>query len=120
MDGILTMPTVTKSAAFWTRILSYNKNITRRHIRIDDDNDDNLTSLVIVCVGIVLMIVMMALHKLCWYLKRKNKDVVLFVNEEESGSSVADMAAVSRGRILFHLLMKTALPIMLLYRWRLI
>ena len=34
------------------------------------------------------------LHKLCWYLKRENEDVVLVVHEEESGSSVAGMADV--------------------------
>ena len=65
MESNLTMPTMTQSAAFlnWTRILSYNKNITRHHIVLHDDHDDDLTSLVIVSVGIALMIVMLVLHK---------------------------------------------------------
>ena len=104
MDANLTIPTVTQSAAFlnWTIILSYNKNITRHHIRIHEDNDDDVTSLVIVCAGLALMIVMIVLHKCtqddrpvrCCNFRRENEDMIYVVNEEESGSGVAGMAAV--------------------------
>ena len=69
---------------------------------LHDDHDDDLTSLVIVCVGIALVIVMLVLHKCsqddrpvrCCNFRRENVDMIQVVNEEESGSSVAGMAAV--------------------------
>ena len=98
MDGNLTMPTLNQSFAFlnWTRTLSYNKDITRHHIRIHDDHDDDVTSLMIVCVGIVLMIVMLVLHKCsqddrpvrCCNFRREDEDMIQVLEAEESGSGV--------------------------------
>ena len=96
MESNLTMPTMTQSAAFlnWTRILSYNKNITRHHIRIHEDHADGVTSLVIVSVGIVLMIVMLVLHKYSQDDRRENEDMIQVVEAQEAVSGVAGMAAV--------------------------
>ena len=53
----------------WTRVLEYDRNITKHHTDIhsddDDDNDDNddVTSIVIVGVGIVMIIFMLILQK---------------------------------------------------------
>jgi hypothetical protein len=86
MDCNHTMQTVTQSAVFlnWTIILSYNKNITRHLIVQHDQNDDDVTSLMIVCVGIALMIVMLVLHKCsqddrpvrCCNLRREDEDMI--------------------------------------------
>ena len=98
------MPTITQSAAFlnWTRILSYSKNITRHHIRIHDDHDDDITSLVVICVGLAIMIVMLVLHKCsqddrsrsCSNFRRMDEDMTHVVNAQEQISGVAGMAAV--------------------------
>ena len=98
------MPTITQSAAFlnWTRILSYSKNITRHHIRLHDDHDDDITSLVVICVGLAIMIVMLVLHKCsqddrsrsCSKFRRMDEDMINVVNSQEPISSVAGMAAV--------------------------
>ena len=87
------MPTTTQSAAFlnWTRILTYNKNITRHHIRIGDDHDDDITSLAIVCVGLGIMIIMLVLHKCsrddrpvrCCNSRRENEDMIHVVNAQD-------------------------------------
>ena len=47
----------------WTRILEYERNITKHHTETHSDHDDDVTSIVIVGVGIVMMILMWILHK---------------------------------------------------------
>ena len=62
----LTMSSILKNDPFfnWTRILENNaRNITTHHIEIHSDHDDDISSIVIVGVGIVMMIVMWILHK---------------------------------------------------------
>ena len=84
------MPTITQSAAFlnWTRLLSYKENITRHHIQIHDDHDDDITSLVVVCVGLAIMILMLVLHKCsqddrsrsCSNFRRMDEDMIHVVD----------------------------------------
>ena len=62
------IPMLIENTSFlnWTRILSYNRNVTKHHIsnyNDDDANDDvDVSTVVIVGVGIVLMVVMWVWH----------------------------------------------------------
>ena len=100
----LTAPSIIQSSRLlnWARLLSYDSNNTEHNIRIHeehDDHEDHAISLVIVCVGIVMMFLMMILHKCseegrlvrCCNLRRENGDSV---HEQDSVSGVAGMAAV--------------------------
>ena len=87
------MPTITKSAAFLnlTQLFSYKENITRHHLKIHDDHDDDITSLAIVCVGLGIMIIMLVLHKCsrddrpvrCCNSRRENEDMIHIVNAQD-------------------------------------
>ena len=103
MEVNLTAPStsIIQSTALlnWTRILSNDRNITEHHISINKYQDGDVTTLVIVCMGIAIMIAMMIFHKYleegrlvrCCNLRRENEDVV---NAQDSVSGVAGMAAV--------------------------
>ena len=60
MEPNLTFPAIIRTAPFlnWTRIHVYDGDITKH-----GDHDDDVTSMVIVAVGIVMMIVMWIAHK---------------------------------------------------------
>ena len=83
MEVNLTAPSIIQSTALlnWTRLLSYDSNNTEHHIRIHEEYDNYAISLVIVCVGIVMMALMMILHKCseegrlvrCSNLRRENE-----------------------------------------------
>ena len=86
MDVNRTATSIIQSSALlnWTRLLSYDRNISEHHIRTHEDHDDHFISLIIVCVGIVMMALMMVLHKCseegrldrCCNLRRENEDDV--------------------------------------------
>jgi hypothetical protein len=58
MESNLTFPAMIRTSPFWnwTRIHVYDDNITKH------DEHDDVTSIVIVCVGIAIMIVMWIAH----------------------------------------------------------
>ena len=49
----------------WTKHIEYARNITKHHIEIQNNehDDDNVRSIVIVCVGVAMMMVMWIVHK---------------------------------------------------------
>ena len=65
MEPNLTFPAIIRTAPFWnwTRILEHERNNTKHHFEIHSDHDDDVTSIVIVGVGIAMMIVMWIAHK---------------------------------------------------------
>ena len=47
----------------WTKILEYDRNVTKHHTDTHSDDNDDVTSIVIVGVGIVMIIFMLILQK---------------------------------------------------------
>eukprot|EP00092_Neocalanus_flemingeri_P035716 GFUD01038887.1.p1 GENE.GFUD01038887.1~~GFUD01038887.1.p1 ORF type:complete len:143 (-),score=35.56 GFUD01038887.1:24-452(-) len=92
----------------WTRILEYDRNITKYHAEERDEHGDDLTSIVIVGMGILVMIVMWIFHKYskedrsrrCCILKSDDEEsdpTIFIVNDRPTSdpvSGVAGMAAV--------------------------
>ena len=61
-ENILLSP----ASPFWTKILEHGRNITRHHIEIpkdDSNDDDDLSCVVIVGVGIAVVILMLIFNK---------------------------------------------------------
>ena len=67
---------ISPASKFWSRVLEL-RNITKNHIEIHRDDDD-LTCVVIVGVGIAVMIVMLILNK---YLNDDRPRCCLFTRE---------------------------------------
>ena len=47
----------------WTKTLEHGGNITKHHIEIHSDSDEDVSSVVIVSVGLIMMILMLIAHK---------------------------------------------------------
>ena len=90
----------------WTRILeNHSKNITKHHIEIHSDDGHDVSSIVIVGVGIFMMIVMWILHKCskedrpvsCCKVQNDSEhsdSVVHIANARPSESTISGLAGV--------------------------